>query len=138
MQENKEQPVDLTNITMNDLMFKAIDHAVDSVSTGESLIPFVLTGTKIERFIADRLEDSVKQAEEYLLTKKDENVITLAYDGFITIQGEKFMAVFVKVYSKDESQGLLMVQRYQPKKFLRKFSTIGNPALVQYVPNILL
>ena len=117
-------------------MFKALDHAISSVSGGEDLIPFVLTEKNIQRFMDKTLEESVKHAEEYITTLKNEPMVALAYDGLITVEGIKYEAVCVKAYAKDEDKGMFIAQRYQPKKFFKKFATIGNPVIVQYPPSI--
>ena len=127
----------MENIKFNDFMFKTLNHAISSVSEGEDLIPFVLTEKNMHRFIDKTLEGSIEHAEKYITTLKNEPMAALVYDGLITIQGIKCEAVFVKAYAKNEEKGILMAQRYRPKKFLKKFATIGNPAIVQYLPNIL-
>ena len=49
-----------------DLAFAALDHGIDSVREGGSLIPFVMTesdeGRTLDRFASDLLEDAVAQA----------------------------------------------------------------------------
>lgn len=123
------------NVRLNDLMFKALDHAVDSVSSGGPLIPFVLTESGIQRFMDEDLEVCKLKAEEFLAAQHNEIVITLAYDGFITVQGEKSDAVFVKAFDRNEAKGILIAQRYSPKKLLSGFKTVGNPVMVEEVDN---
>ncbi|HEY1424936.1 MAG TPA: hypothetical protein VGF20_15900 [Candidatus Acidoferrum sp.] len=122
----------MQNTKLNDIAFKALDHGVDSVkASGGPLVPFVLTESKINRFVAESLEEGKKKAEEFLSTQSGEPVVALAYDGYLTLTGQKYDAIFVRAFAKEEELGIVLAQRYQPAKFLRKFQTIGNPALVE-------
>jgi hypothetical protein len=127
----------MDNVRLNDLMFKALDHGILSVSDGEDLIPFVLTEQGIQRFADRTLEESVKRAEEYMLTLQNEPVAAMAYDGFVTLKGVKYEAVCIKAYAKDQEKGVFIIQRYQPKKLSSKFKTVGNPATIDYISNVL-
>jgi hypothetical protein len=129
MEENKE------NLRLNDLMFKALDHGIDSIREGGPLVPFVMTETTLNRFVNDRLEVATEKAEEFLANQKNEKVIALAYDGFVTIEAKKYDAIIVKAFDKDDERGIVLAQRYRPKGFLRKLQTIGNPALMGYQEN---
>ncbi len=123
------------NVKLNDLMFKALDHGVDSVSGGGALVPFVMTETNLQRFVASTLEESKEQADKYLVGLKGEPLAALSYDGYLTIEGKKFSAVFTKVFDLNQEKGILLAQRYEPKRFLRKFKLIGNPAAVEHPSN---
>ncbi len=119
------------NVKLNDLMFKALDHGVDSVSGGGDLVPFVMTENNLQRFVASTLEESKEQAEKFLISLRDEPVAALAYGGYLTTEGKKFSTVFVKVFDLNEDKGILLVQRYEPKAFLRKLQLVGNPGVVE-------
>jgi hypothetical protein len=56
--------------------------------------------------------------------------VAMAYDGYVTLEGTKYDAVFVEAGERGGASGVVFVQRYRPKGFLRAFSTIGNPAYI--------
>ncbi len=129
-----------SNIQMSqqfaDLVFLALDHGVDSVrGSGAPLTPFVMVeqGGKreIHRFAAERLEEGQQRAREAVAAfPASVTAYALAYDGFITVQGTKFDAILVEASERGRAAGVRMAQRYTPKKFLRRFQTVGNPALL--------
>ena len=123
------------NIELNNLIFRALYHGVDSIRAGGNLIPFVITEKNLQRFVSETLEDSKNKAEEHLLTLKDEHRVALVYDGFFTVGGIKYDAVFVKGFDRNDEKGILFAQRYKQKKLLSKFEVIGNPAIVGYPLN---
>lgn len=131
--------IEKQNTRLNGLMFKALDHGVNSVRNGGPLVPFVMTEKSLHRFENDLLEVAKEKAESYLSQLSNEQVVALAYDGYITTEdGAKYDAIFIKAFDRHESRGILLAQRYKPKKFLGKLETIGNPALVEYIDNPLL
>jgi hypothetical protein len=91
-------------VEFNDLIFKALDHAVNSISDGEALIPFVMTTSKINRFVTDRIEDGKIRAEEYVRNEKDESLIAIAYDGILTVDDNKSDALFVEGINRNEKK----------------------------------
>lgn len=126
-------------IKLNDLMFLALDHAVDSVrETADLLIPFVLTekdGEKriLTRFAAERVEQGVEQAKKHIEEKKeDSDRYAIAWDGFVTIEGTKWDAMLVEAGDKKGDTGILLCQRYQKKKgfFKKGIEPVGNAALL--------
>jgi hypothetical protein len=119
-----------------DLVFLALDHAVDSVRTsGGPLIPFLLVeqdGKRdLQRFVTERLEEGPQRAREAVAAlPQSATAYAIAYDGFITVEGTKFDAILVEASERGRPAGVRMAQRYTPKKFLRSFHTIGNPVLL--------
>ena len=119
-----------------DLVFLALDHGVASVrDSGGPLIPFVIVeqdGNRVlHRFAAERLEEGEQRAREAIASfPPSVTAYALAYDGFITIHGTKSDAILVEASERIRPTGVRMAQRYTPKKFLRSFQTVGNPALV--------
>ena len=122
---------DEDEIKFHDLVFKALDHAIESVSGGEMLVPFVMTNTNIHRFVADRVEIAKDKAENYIKEQKDEPLMVLAYDGFITVENIKHDAVFVKSIDRNRKKKLVLAQRYVPTTTEQIFKKIGNPVLVE-------
>lgn len=132
-----ETPTD--EIKMNDLMFKALDHAVFSiVDNGETLIPFTLTedleGQRtLNRHVADRIEVGVEEGKKMIEATKNEILrYALAYDGYLTLEGTRWEALFVEAGDKVAETGFLLCQRYKRKKgwFKKGIEPVGNPALV--------
>lgn len=122
--------------SLAELTFAAIDIGVMSVrESGGPLIPFVLMvdGGKrtMHRFAADRLEECLEQARAAVASAPESaTAYALAYDGYITIDGQRSDAVMVEACERGEATGKLFAQRYAPKKLLRPFRQVGNPALV--------
>ena len=77
-----------------------VAHAIWSVSDGGPLVPFVAgemsNGERtLDRFVAERLEDSVEQARQAFTSNPREVVrLVLAYDGYITLPDGKTDAIF--------------------------------------------
>jgi hypothetical protein len=131
-------------IKLNDLMFKALDHAVFSIEdNGETLIPFSLTedaaGQRtLTRYVADRVEVGVEEGKKKIEAAKSEILrYALAYDGYVTIQGTRWEGLFVEAGDKVAATGVLLCQRYQRKKgwFKKGIEPVGNPALVGKPPS---
>ena len=120
-----------------DLVFFALDHGVESVrDSGGPLIPFLVLeqdGKRdLHRFAASRLEEGERQAREAIMASPAAvTAYALAYDGFITVQGVRTDAILVEASERGRPAGVRMAQRYTPKKFLRRFQTVGNPAFVE-------
>jgi hypothetical protein len=138
---NEETP---EQIQLNDLMFKALDHAVFSIEDNdETLIPFSITEhesgqQKLVRYIADRIEDGVEEGKMKIGEMKEEITrYAFAYDGYLTIEGQRWDALFVEGGDKVASSGFLLCQRYKRKKgwFKKGIETVGNPALVEEPPS---
>jgi hypothetical protein len=125
-----------------DLVFGALDHAIDSVrESGEPLIPLVLLeeaeGRNLHRFVAEGLEESVLRARQAVADCSSAvSAYALAFDGFITLEGTKFDAILVEASQRHRANGIRMAQIYRPKKTFRSFKTIGNPALLGECPSL--
>ncbi len=137
-----ENPPD--EIKLNDLMFKALDHAVFSIEdNGETLIPFSLTedasGQRtLTRNVADRVEVGVEEGKKKIEAAKETvERYALAYDGFLTIGATRWEGLFVEAGDKVAFTGVLLCQRYKRKKgwFKKGIEPIGNPALVGNPPS---
>jgi len=130
---SSDAPTNDSSVALNDLLFKALDHAVDSVSTGEPLIPFVLTedthGQRtLQRFQSDRLEWSVAQAKEAAANLSHDVVrYAMAYDAFVTVAGERFDTVVVEAGERGAGPGWSVGQRYRKAWSGHQFQTVGNP-----------
>ena len=132
MKETKQ----LDNTELNDLMFEALDHGFYSVEDGGPIIPFVMTKNinnekGLQRFVAERIEDGVEKAKEYI--EKNRNTIkiyALVFDGYITLEDKKADAILVEA-GGIEGEAIVLAQRYELKGFLKKKNyRVGNPALI--------
>lgn len=131
-------------IKLNDLMFKALDHAVFSIEdNGETLIPFSLTedaaGQRtLTRYVADRIEIGVEEGKKKIEAAKESmERYAFAYDGFLTVGANRWEGLFVEAGDKVAVAGILLCQRYKRKKGWSKkgIEPIGNPALVSNPPS---
>lgn len=117
-------------------MFAALDHGIDSVRAGGPLIPFVIAerdrARALARFVHETLEGGL--AEAVAAIKRDppgpDQRSVLVCDGYLTSpDGVRLDAIYAEALDAD---GVItvMAQRYKPGKMLRRFETVGNPALL--------
>lgn len=131
-QEQKTKTINDANEKLVDLMFKGLDHGIESIKTNGKgpLIPFIMTETNgkrnLIRFVTDKLEDGLSEGLNELKKNKDSEFGIIVYDGYVTIEGQKYDAVIVKGFDRNDNVGYLLGQRYETKKLLRKFKLIGN------------
>ena len=119
-----------------ELAFLALDHAIDSVSEGGSLIPFLFIersdGRELQRFASGTLEEGQAAMRE-AVAELDERATAyaMAYDGCMTFEGKKWDAILSEAAEHGAPSGVFFVQRYQPKKGLfGKSKAVGNAALI--------
>jgi hypothetical protein len=116
-----------------DLLFFGLDHGIDSVRGGGPLIPFVIAERNGERtlarYVAETLEEGVAQAVDSIKANSADRSV-LVYDGYLTLpNGEKFDAIYAEAVDA-AGEVTVAAQRYKPKRMLRGFETVGNPALL--------
>lgn len=88
--DKEGEPADTNSneIKLNDIMFKALDHAVFSIEdNNETLIPFSLTedfsgNRTLTRSVADRIEVGVEGKKKIEALKEVIHRYALAYDGY--------------------------------------------------------
>jgi hypothetical protein len=119
-----------------DLAFATLDHGIDSVREGGPLIPFVMTerggDRSLDRFASDLLEEAVAQAVAHVQAVRSQPGTrhVLAHDGYLTLPtGERFDAIYAEGVEAGAEVVMALAQRYRPKRPLRKFETVENPAL---------
>jgi hypothetical protein len=115
------------------LLFLALDHGIGSITRGGPLIPFVLVEDAdgehvLKRFVFDELEDAVAAARDHLRGLEDARRVALAFDGYITVEGERSDAVVVEGQESGDAGAHRLAQRYRPGSALRKLKPIGNAA----------
>jgi hypothetical protein len=117
-----------------ELIFTALEHGLDSIDDGAGpLVPFVLTDqdgeVEIRRFVTERLEEGVTEARRAAREAVSGGRIAVAaWDGFITLDGERTDAIFVGAADSPEGPTYTFCGRYRYKG--QKLETIGNAAYV--------
>jgi hypothetical protein len=129
---------------LTEMVFKALDHAIDCVRDSGQLIPFLITQSaesepdakpKLARFVAGTLEASLAEARKQAATlAPDVKYCVLAYDGYVNIDGNRCDAIMVEGMERGSKAAVCFAQRYKPKKFLQKFATVGNAAFLGDAP----
>jgi hypothetical protein len=130
-----------------DIAFLALNHGIYSIQDGEDpLIPFVISEQaegkrKLSRYVSEAtvgdskgwvLEESLAQAR--LAVSQLPSSVTayaIAHDGYITIEGTKYDAIFVEASERGRTAAVIMAQRYIPKTAQQSFQRVGNPALLR-------
>lgn len=122
-----------------EIALTAMSHAFRSLETGEGpMSPFVMTdsdseGRAIYRFEAKSLGHALDSAQIWLETADDEVCrYAFAWDGYITVDDEKWDALFVEAGNRTLPHGMLLCQRYAPESGIRSATRrIGEPILVE-------
>ena len=121
-----------------ELALKALDLALDCFSAGEHN-PFILfvdesgQGQLVEvkdteGNVNDKLVEMARQmVAETIGTKAQRYAI--AYDGYITIDGERTDAAFVEAGERGDPEAFLIAQRYRVKKRSKKPEKRGKPLI---------
>jgi hypothetical protein len=119
-----------------DLVFRALDHATESIAHGGPLVPFVLAETatrdrSFERFVADDVQAAEAMARERITQlEADATRAALAYGGHVTIGGHRSDAVLVQAQERGKTASVIFAQRYQPGSQVRKLQPTCNAAFL--------
>jgi hypothetical protein len=73
---------------------------------------------------------------EFAKNAGNSNRVVVSYDGFVTANGAKMDAVMVVGRERGAADTVVFAQRYTPKKFLKKFQTVGNAAFLGPGPSL--
>src|SRR5436190_3360084 len=118
-----------------DLVRQAIDLAIKCVDTGETLVPFFMTEGEpgaVISIVADSSDQSLAVAQK---TVNDFDARTkafaFAYDGFITMHGERTDAIYVEASYTGSHHIYVFVQRYSPAQAGEPAARIGNWAYLR-------
>lgn len=113
-------------------------HAVWCVSDGEMLIPLIGFETpdgkrQMHRFIADRVEDGVREGQERLASNPDKATrAVLIYDGFVNLSTGKVDALLVDIRDYGSpSRSLLMAVPYRPASSPQGFA-VHRPKFLSF------
>lgn len=119
-----------------DLAFTALDHAADSVIAGGGpLVPFCLLEVEgdrsLHRFVGE-LEQAQLQARSAVRSTPNITRGAVAWDGYLTIEGEWSDAVFVEASEVGDESSVVLAQRYRVVGRIRKkVESFGNAVLVE-------
>jgi hypothetical protein len=120
-----------------DLIFAALDYAVANAGiSSEGFTPFAFSanseGRSMTRFVSgdgSDLAECVAAGRESLRTvEPDVTCVALAWDGYLTHDGQRSEAVFVEGYEVGHDAGVLLAQRYTRAD--GDLTAHGNPVLV--------
>lgn len=116
-----------------------IDAALDNIRDGSALMPFLLERgdeTALRLWMADTLEEGVTLACAAAgRLEASVDAYTIVYDGYATVEGVRYDAVYAEAAERGADSGFLIAQRYKPKKGLfGKLSRIGEPMILEDVP----
>ena len=118
---------------MNFALF-ALDHATESVvSSGGPLVPFALIEAdgerSLQRYVGD-LEDAEQQARDAVRTASGVTRAAVAWDGYLTADGERTDAVLAEASEAGDPESVLLAQQYVVTARIRKKIEVrGNAAL---------
>jgi len=118
-----------------DFALFALDHAAESVLAGGGpLIPFCIVevdgNRELNRFVGD-LEEGQKAARSHVATTPGVSKGAVAWDGYLTVEGQRTDAVFVEASAADEESSVVLAQRYVTVGRIRKrVERTGNAGIV--------
>ncbi len=121
----------------SDLVTKAVEHALQSVSDGEALVPFVMTlqggEGHLYRLMAEDM-NAVQKMLHDIVTGEETAVDAYAFAWDVLVSAkegdEQQDAILVEGAEKDTSQGVLVMQMYQKAEAGAEFGPIGNIEVV--------
>jgi hypothetical protein len=119
-----------------ELIFFALDHGIESVRGGGSLVPFLLTTGSgrptLARFVADSLERSREMvAEAASKLPPDVNLYAFAIDGYLRGETDDPLdAIIVEAGQRGAPVAYLFAQTYRPKDLTQDLQTLGKPTFI--------
>ena len=118
-----------------DLVRQTIDLAIRCVDTGETLVTFLMTEGEsgaVISIVADSADESLLLAQRNVdAFDSRTTAFAFAYDGFITMQGERSDAIYVEASFAGAGHIFVFVQRYAPRQSSTPVTRIGNWAYLQ-------
>jgi hypothetical protein len=136
---------------MSAIALKALQHGLESIEDIQGpLVPFTLVldtnpdlknrTMTLTRYAEELLEDSLHTAQNSILPSKEKSMYAIAWDGFVTLEGQKWDAILVEAGNADEPEGVLMAQRYEAKMVglfskRRRNVAVGDPIHVGSAPS---
>ena len=117
----------------------ALNRAFRCIEGGEGmLVPFVMTDTQddgrtLHRFVADSMEQSRERAYDWVgVAGPSVSRYAFAWDGYVTVDGIKWDAVFVEAGDRVLPHAMLLCQRYRPENGTDgPRQVVGEPMLIE-------
>jgi len=116
------------------VVFDALDHAMENAAEDErGFHPFAILVThdgkrSMTRFVSGDPTDGVDAGRAALADSPDGTAaVALAWDGYLTVDGERTEAVFVESYEVGLTRSVLVAQRYE--RVDGALSALGDPVL---------
>jgi hypothetical protein len=116
----------------------ALEHAANSVvDSGGPLTPFAMTeeleaggmNKRLTRFVCDTLEEGVEQARVHVRQTGGLSRAAVAWDGYLTMNGQRTDAVFVEAYEAGRADSVILAQRYVTGNEPERAHRLGDVAL---------
>jgi hypothetical protein len=131
------------NEKLLNLIFKAMDHGVDSViNTNGPLFPFAMIEdgkgeVTLARFTTGKNADEARQhARAFVAAEVNCVRYAVAADGNATENGQRIPAVMVEAGQRGEPNGFCMIQRFESSPNCRYAKTVRNPGIIAF-PDVL-
>jgi hypothetical protein len=131
---------------LQQLALQAVEAAVESFAGGDPN-PFVFfvdesgqSHTVAVRIAGDADGSEIVEAARNLVSQgigEAAYLYALAYDGYLTTDGERFDAVFIEAGERGQSEAVLIAQRYRMKKRSKRVELIGRPTIIDSVDMLL-
>lgn len=116
-----------------DLAFLALDHGLESISAGGPLVPFAIVegadGRRLARFVCETLEEGQERARQHVRAVDDVERAVIAYDGYVTVEGERFDAILVEAQEGGQPESVVFGQRYRHGNG-SGLEVVGNPGFL--------
>ncbi|MGV8884562.1 MAG: hypothetical protein ACOH1T_03100 [Microbacteriaceae bacterium] len=118
------------------LIFKAIDHALNSLEPGQPLLPFAFVetaeGVKLERAVADKLEEMIELTRQIVTGQSDASRAVIVWDGYSRVGGTRVDTVFIEGYERGAVGGILVTQPYKVAgMFKKRIELAGQGSVVE-------
>lgn len=130
------------NEKLKNLMLKTLDYAIGSLKKDAKFIPFCFTENEFKESSFTELPRAISEMKDYIANLKNERFAVYAHDGTLGVDPDSKMdfptrnAIFVYGFDREESEGIILIQIYIPKKESQNFTLIGK-SMVQFTSNIL-
>jgi hypothetical protein len=127
---------------LRSLLMEAIELGIRSVRPGQALVPFALIEAEgrrgINRYASEPYEKGVQEAKAELSKAPPQvTLYAIAYEGFVTLDGEEHDAVIVHAGERGKGRGYLLAQRYSPPTDAKPAERVGNATILMREDSLL-
>ena len=115
------------------LAFLALEHGIDSIRSGATLVPFAIVerpdGRDLNRYQGETSEESQKRARDHVRASQGTKRAAVAWPEKVTLGRRRADAVLVEAYEDGAAVSFVFAQCYRRGGRLKKFATIGEAEL---------